>query len=106
MDTDYLTEMAYQCIVIANYACDMLKAELGAMCSDYKSEDEYLAAVLKYVKRIERKPHEYLDDNNYLDEIDVKTFKMKLKILREHTVKTMAIPIKNRGKTWEDELNS
>lgn len=51
MDTDYLTEMAYHCIRLANDASDTLKAELGAMCSRFKDEEAYLKGILRYVGR-------------------------------------------------------
>jgi hypothetical protein len=42
MDTDNLTDMAYQTIILANEATDVLKCELGVLCGKFKSENEYL----------------------------------------------------------------
>ena len=39
MDTDYLTEMAYDTIRLAYVASYYLKADIDAMCSQFKSED-------------------------------------------------------------------
>jgi len=39
MDTDYLTEMAYDCIRLAMDATDVLKIELGAACKQYRTEE-------------------------------------------------------------------
>ena len=56
MDTDYLTRMAYHCIICANDATDVLKSELGAVCGNYSNEDDYLKGILEYVKQIEEDP--------------------------------------------------
>lgn len=98
MDTDYLTEMAYNCIRLANEASDVLKSELGAMCSRFETEDVYLKGILRYVKRIERDPEGYLDCWNLLDDIDLDIFAQRVKILREYIDTAIATPIKDRGK--------
>lgn len=97
MDTDYLTPMAYDSIWIANDATDVLKSELGAACSRFRSEDEYLRGILKHVKLIEKKPREYLEGWNLLEQTNVKVFKERILILREHIEKTIATPIAERG---------
>lgn len=97
MDTDELTPLAYDCIILANEATDVLKTELGSMCSRYRSEDEYLGGILEHVREIEDDPREYLDWWNLLEQTNIRTFKQKLKVLREHIEKTMATPLKERG---------
>jgi hypothetical protein len=42
VDTDELTEMAWEAIVRAACVSDTLKAELGAMARQFQSEDEWL----------------------------------------------------------------
>ena len=98
MDTDQLTPMAYDCILLANEAIDVLKSELGAACGKYRTEDEYLKGILKEVRAIEKGPRGYLDDWNLLEETDIRVFKRKVKTLREHIEKTIATPLKERGK--------
>jgi len=98
MDTDYLTQMAYDCIRLANDATDVLKSELGAACGKYRTEDEYLRGILKDVRAIEKDPRGYLDYWNLLEETDIRSFKRKVKILREHIEKTITSPLKERGK--------
>ncbi|MDP8237616.1 MAG: hypothetical protein P9X24_00875 [Candidatus Hatepunaea meridiana] len=98
MDTDYLTTMAYNCLRYANDASDILKSELGAACSDYKTEDEYLDGILKDIKEIEMYPEEYLDWWNLLEQMDVKMFVKKIRIMREHIEKTITTPRDERGK--------
>ena len=97
MDTDYLTQKAYDCIRLANDATDVLKSELGAACGKYRTEDEYLKGILKDVRAIEKDPHGYLDYWNLLEETDIRAFKGKVMILREHIEKTIATPLKERG---------
>jgi len=48
--------MAYDCLVYANDATDVLKSELGAACKEFKTEDQYLAAILNQCYRNRRRP--------------------------------------------------
>jgi len=98
MDTDDLSSMAYDCIRYADDVSDILKSELGAACSSFKTEDEYLSGILKHVRGIEKDSEEYLDWWNLLDQVDIKVFKRKIRALREHIEKTINTPLKNRGK--------
>ena len=98
MDTDDLTSMAYDCIRYADDVSDILKAELGAACTSFRTEDEYLSGILKHVREIEKDPEEYLDWWNLLDRVDIKVFKRKIRGLREHIQKTINTPLKDRGK--------
>ena len=101
MDTDELTSMAYDCIRLANAAIDVLKTELGAMCSRYRSEDDYLGGILEHVSEIGDDPGDYLDGWNLHEQTNLPAFKQKLKELREHIEKTIATPLKERGKLIE-----
>jgi hypothetical protein len=46
MDTNNLTEMAYESIIIANSITDFLKCDLGIRSKDYKDENAYLNGML------------------------------------------------------------
>jgi hypothetical protein len=72
MDTNQLTQMAYDNIWVANDASHFLKSELGAACSRFKKEDDYLAGILIYVKEIETAPVDWLDYWNTEEETDLK----------------------------------
>jgi hypothetical protein len=61
MDTDDLTEMAWGVIVGAAHVSDTLKAELGAMASRFKTEDEWLRAVRAHLVGIFEDPAKYVD---------------------------------------------
>lgn len=99
MDTDDLTPLAYECIRLANEATDVLKSELGAACSRYRTEDDYLSGILEDVKEIEDDPCAYLEGWNLLDQMNIRTFNSKITILREHIEKTIAMPFAERGKS-------
>ena len=102
MDTDSLTPMAYDCIRLADAATDVLKFELGAACSQYRDEDDYLRGILEDVKDIEEDPDEYLDQWNVLQQCDVDAFVQSIRTLREHIEKTIDTPILKRGEpTWK-----
>ncbi len=62
MDTDDLTEMAWGVIVRAAQVSDTLKAELGAMASRFKTEDEWLRGVRAHLEEILEDPAEYVED--------------------------------------------
>ncbi len=61
MDTDDLTEMAWGVVVRASQVSDTLKAELGAMTSRFKTEDEWLRGVRAHLVEIFEDPAEYVD---------------------------------------------
>ncbi|MEN6374455.1 MAG: hypothetical protein ABFD75_06680 [Smithella sp.] len=61
MDTDDLTEMAWDVIVRAARVSDTLKAELGAMAYRYQSEDEWLQGVRTHLEEIADDPAEYVE---------------------------------------------
>jgi hypothetical protein len=98
MDTDELTEMAYQTIILADEATDVLKCELGILCGKCRTEDEYLAHVLEYVAALSNKPEEFLDYWGLLEDTDVRTFGEKLEKLRQHVEATLQMPYVKRGK--------
>ncbi len=97
MDTDYLTPMAYECIRLANRATDVLKSEIGAACSHYRTEDAFLKGILADVKEIEEAPVDYLDFWNLIEETNIPEFKNRIRVLCEHIEKTMKTPIEERG---------
>ena len=97
MDTDDLTPMAYECIVLAYLASDTLKAQLGAFANRYNNEEDYLKGILKYVKRIETNPYDYLDFWNFIDELKLSVFRKRITRLCAHIEKTIETPFSERG---------
>ena len=97
MDTDDLTPMAYESIVIANEITDFLKCDLGVRCGNYKNEDAYLNGILKFVRKIKHAPEDYLDYWNIGDELDLTALVKGLKALEKHILKTIDTPFDQRG---------
>jgi hypothetical protein len=98
MDTDDLTPLAHETLSLAYDACDPLRADLGAGARDYKTEDEYLRAVEKYLRQILKHPKSYLEYWNLEDEIQVRAFSKGVKGVLAHVEKTLATPRSERGK--------
>lgn len=99
MDTDDLTEVAYDTIRLVHMANDYLKAEIGAMCSHFKSENDYLRGVLNFVRKVKRDPAGYLDEWHLLDETDIETFSESVGIIECHNENVLATPLELRGKS-------
>jgi hypothetical protein len=98
LDTDDLTKMAYQTIILANKATDILKCKLGVLCGKFSSEDEYLSGVLACLAELTEDPEEYLDSWGLLGKTDVPTFVAKLDALRRHVENTLKTPYMERGR--------
>jgi hypothetical protein len=99
MDTDDLTEMAYEMISIAGEISEYLRCDIGVRSRDYKNEGEYLMGIHKFLRRILSRPHSYLESWNLEDEVDPKAFKRDVASLVEHIAATLATPISERGPT-------
>jgi hypothetical protein len=97
MDTDDLTPMAYETIVMAEEVLDVLKTEIGASASDKKSEDDFLRGVTAHLRGVLRSAREYLDDWNYLDSVDIKSFRRDVKEILTHVDQTLSTPYDQRG---------
>jgi hypothetical protein len=97
MDTDYLSEMAYEVIIRADDILDVLKSEIGASAAGKKTEDDFLCGVVAHLRRILRSPKAYLDDWNCLEEIDVRTFRKDVAELLAYVEKVLSIPYSERG---------
>jgi len=98
MDTDDLTEMAYESIIIANEITDFLKCDLGVRSKDYKDENAYLNGILKFVQKIRNDPKAYLGFWNLLEELDLDFFMKGIEYLEKHILKTLKTPIDKRGR--------
>ena len=68
MDTDDLSENAWEIIARAARVSDSLKVDLGARCSGYGDEDDWLQGVLKFLQRIIEDPEGYVDYWNLEEE--------------------------------------
>ncbi len=97
MDTDYLTEMAYKTITRAGDVLDVLRSEIGASASDKKTEDEFLRGVRVHLRKILKSPRAYLDDWNYLEEVDIKVFRKGVTELLAYAEQVLSTPYRKRG---------
>jgi len=97
MDTDDLTPMAYESIVIANGITDYLKCDLGVRSKNYKDEGAYLNGILKFIQEIINEPEAYLDYWNLWEELDPGVFTKGIEGLERHIKKTIETPIEQRG---------
>ncbi len=97
MDTDDLTPMAYESIIIANGITDYLKCDLGVRSGNYKNEHAYLNGILKFVRKIKYDPEDYLDYWNLWNELDLTAFGKGLKGLEKHILKIIETPFDQRG---------
>ena len=97
MDTDELTPMAYETIVLAGEVLDVLRAEIGASASDKKTEDDFLRGIRSHLKRILRSARDYLDFWNYLETVNIREFRRGVMEMLEHVEKTLATPYEERG---------
>ncbi len=61
MDTDYLTELAYETLSKAFDVSDILRAEIGASALAFKTEADFLRGTLAFLDEILEDPEEYLD---------------------------------------------
>jgi hypothetical protein len=105
MDTDDLTEMAYESIIIANQITDFLKCDLGVRSKEYKDENAYLNGILKFVQKIRNDPKAYLDSWNLLEELDLGDFNKGIEELEKDIKKTIETPIEQRGDSVQLEIS-
>lgn len=102
MDTDDLTPMAYEVIIRAENVLEVLQTEIGASAYDKKTEDEFLLGAQCHLRGILRSVSSYLDDWNYLEEVDIKTFRAGVKNLLGFVEQTLATPNVERQK-WSTD---
>lgn len=103
MDTDDLTEMAWGIIFSASRVSDTLKAELGAMASRFKSEDEWLRGVRAHLVEIFEEPAEYVDswDLENAEAVTPTMIGSFAEELRDRVDNVLSTPLHKRGsRSW------
>jgi hypothetical protein len=100
MDTDELSEMAYDIIVQAAQISDTLKAELGTLSGNYNKEDNWLQGVLGHLKKISADPDAYVEYWNLETEEGVTptVIKETAAELSRRANKVMSTALNRRGK--------
>jgi len=61
MDTDDLSEEAYEILSVAHTINECLWVELGAMSSRYEDEEGYLKGILEFIRNIKEDPEGFQD---------------------------------------------
>ena len=103
MDTDDLTEMAWDVIVRAAHVSDTLKAELGAMASRYRTEEEWLRGIRAHLVEIGEDPAEYVDswDLENAEDVTANMIGSIAAELRDRVDIVLSQPINKRGsRSW------
>lgn len=98
MDTDDLTEMAYETVAQAYGVCDVLRAEIGACAASFKREEEYLRGTLEFLDEILEDPEEYLESWYLLGETNAQSFVRGICVGRSHVSVALNTPAEPRGK--------
>jgi hypothetical protein len=96
LDTDDFTQMTYECIILANRAASILKAQLGVQAEHYTTEDEYLLGIKRFVTTIEKNMEDYYYEWSLQEEISLKLFKERLLDLKKYINKTIKTSLKDR----------
>jgi hypothetical protein len=99
MDTDDLTEMAYEIITRADDVLDALRTEIGASAIKMKTEDDFLRGVEARLRKILKSPKSYLDTWNYSEKIEITDFQKRLSELISFVNEVLATPYSQRGET-------
>jgi DNA-directed RNA polymerase specialized sigma subunit len=97
MDTDYLTEDAYNVLIVeSGKVLDYLRSDIAVDSRMYHNEDEYLKGALEELNEIAEDPMDYLDGWSLEDEVDVNDFKQGILKLIEKVKQVINIPYKDR----------
>ena len=99
MDTDDLTEMAYEMISMAGKISECLACDIGVRSKDCHNEDDYLTRTHRFLRGLIRRPRSYLESWNLEDEVDQKMFTKEVTDLVDHISTILATPISERGPT-------
>ena len=103
MDTNDLTEKAYEILNIAEGINHLITVHIGALAISFSEEDEYLYAILELLSEIMKDPDGFIEDWDIAEEIDGNILKAGLERLAQYTKEVINIPIENRGITIEDK---
>lgn len=101
MDTDDLTEDAYEAIRIARQGSPLIGAQLAVCGSRVQTEDDFLRAMVAHLHDILEDPREEADWlDGELSERELASLCLKVK---RHIERTLSTPIADRGKPPFDE---
>ncbi len=93
MDTDDLSEEAYNIIKKAQIINEFLWATIGSISAELKNEDEYLKGINEYLSAIIDDPESFEEDWLLEDKININ----QVTDLQQAIDKVLAIPYKERN---------
>ena len=102
MDTNDLTEKAYEILTIAEGIDHIVTVHLGTICSRLSTENEFLQEALEFLQGIVGKPAEFLENWGLEEVVECGNFTQNIICLSNHIERIMAIPHKDRGRTIEE----
>ncbi|HSW62554.1 MAG TPA: hypothetical protein VLH56_04455 [Dissulfurispiraceae bacterium] len=97
MDTDDLSDMAFETVRIAESIHHMITVHLGVMAGKYRDEDSFLRAALRFVCTLIKKPRNFIDEWGIEYEIQPWQLAKGLRQIEDHIVATLAVPLPLRG---------
>lgn len=102
MDTNDLTEKAYEILGIAEDIDHLITVLIGSLAIKFSDENEYLYGILYLLSEIKEDPEEFIYDWGISNEIDIQTLKDGLLRLEEYIKEVIDTPIEKRGITIEE----
>jgi hypothetical protein len=102
MDTNDLTQKAYEILIQAENINHLITVHIGVICNRNETENAFLEDVLIFLKHKIDKPINFIEDWGIDDEIDVETLRIGLSKLISYVEKTIKTPMNYRGPTIEE----
>ena len=99
MDTDDISEMAYQTLLMSESINHIITVEIGAMSNCYEDEDSYLKGILRHIRSINRSTDNYIKYWNLEGEITSEELRKGIIKLEKHILNTLSIQTNLRGQT-------
>jgi len=102
MDTNDLTEKAYEILKLSEGINHLITVQIGAMCSRFIQEDDFLITVTEFIQSIMDEPEDFIENWGLEDEINVASLIISLSKLKAYVEETIKTPMENRGLTIEE----
>ena len=102
MDTNDLTEKTCEILTIAEGIDHIVTVHLGTICSRQSNENEFLQEALEFVQGIVGNPVVFLENWGLEEVVEYGGFTQSMINLSNYIERTMAIPLRGRGRTIEE----
>ncbi len=103
MDTDDLTEKAYQALIIeSGKISEFIQVEIGAAASRYQDENTYIGSIYAFVSHFAEEPEYFLERWNLFGEVDPEELGQRFAALAERILQVIKTPIEERGPNFEE----